>query len=74
MRIITYYFKLLSSLQNYANNVLHRGSQFNTGDGKLIEKLEYVDRGNYVIPVRETDVTEKAEKLKNIKCRKITKD
>ena len=59
MRITTYFFKLLPSLQNYANNVLDRGSQFTTGKGKLIEKLKYVDRGDYAIPVRGTDVTKR---------------
>ena len=73
MRITAYSFKLLSFLQNYANNVLDRGSQFNRGQGKLIKKLKYVDRGDYAIPVRETDVTKKAENLENIKCCKITK-
>ena len=69
-----YFFKLLLSLQNYANNVLGRGSQFNTGEEKLIEKLKYVDPRDYAIPVRETDVTKKAENLENIKVAKLRKD
>ena len=73
MRITTYFFKLLLSLQNYANNFLDRGSQFNTGEAKLIEKLKYVDRGDYAIPVRETDVTKKADNLQNIKVAKLRK-
>ena len=60
----TYFFKLLPSLQNYANNVLDRGSQFNTGERKLIEKLKYVDRGDCAIPVRGTDITKKQRILK----------
>ena len=73
MRITIYFFKLLLSLQNYASNVLDRGSQFNTGEGKFIEKLKHVDRGDYAIPVRETDVTKKAENLQNIKIAKLRK-
>ena len=73
MRTTTYFFKLLLSLQNYANNVLGRSSKFNTGEGKLIENLKYVDRGDYAIPVRETDVTKKAENLENIKVARLRK-
>ena len=40
---------------------------------KLIEKLEYLNQENYVIPVRKTGVPKKAQNLENIKCRKITK-
>ena len=53
--------------------MLDRGSHFNTGEGKIDRNI-YVNQENYVIPVRETDVTKKVQNLEKIKCRKITKD
>ena len=67
MRVTTYFYKLLSPLQNYDNNVLDRGSQLHTPYGELIERIEIVDQENYIIPVRETEVTKKAKNLEK-KC------
>ena len=53
--------------------MLDRGSHFNTGEGKIDRNI-YVNQENYVIRVRETDVTKKVQNLEKIKCRKITKD
>ena len=40
MPITSYFFNLLSPLQNHANNVLDRGSQFNAGEGKVDRKVK----------------------------------
>ena len=71
MRVKTYFYKLLSPSKNYLN-VLDKGSQLHTASGKLIKRIEIVGQENYIISVKETEVTKKVKNLEK-KYRKITK-
>ena len=74
MQITSYYFNRLSPLQNHANNVVDRGSQFNTDEGKTDRKYK-ICCNKRIMSFKEWNLaTKKAQDLeKKIKRRKITK-